>query len=192
MDDPERRITMSTRLWLIVPLLGIGLLLGKPSLSRSADQAHLDDHAKVINRVAQTPEGEQRVVDHLSRELNVPAATLRARREQSKLGWGELSLAYRLSQKTEVPVDQLIAEHKSGKGWGAIAKEHNVKLGPIISEIKKSSHALEARAKGVDKGEEAEKDHKAVKAEKPEKESERPSRGGGERAGGGHGRGRGR
>ena len=38
-------------------------------------------------------------------------------------------IAQRLSQKTGVSVDQLIAAHKSGKGWEAIAKEHNIKLG---------------------------------------------------------------
>ena len=49
-------------------------------------------------------------------------------------------------------MDQLIAEHKSGKGWGAIAKERNVKLGPMVSELKKSDEALEAKGKKADKG----------------------------------------
>ena len=40
-------------------------------------------------------------------------------------------IAQRLSQKTGVSVDQLIAVHKSGKGWEAIAKEHTVKLGRL-------------------------------------------------------------
>jgi hypothetical protein len=40
-------------------------------------------------------------------------------------------MAQRLSQKTGVSVEQLIAAHKSGKGWEAIAKEYNVRLGPV-------------------------------------------------------------
>ena len=136
-------------------LLSLGLLVAQAPLAWGADPAaSLDDHAKAVNRAARTPEGEQRVVEHLSQELKVPAATLRAQREQSKLGWGELSIAYRLSQKTGVPVDQLIAEHKSGKGWGAIAKAHNVSLGPLVSEVKKSDQALEARAKKGDRPDE--------------------------------------
>lgn len=46
-------------------------------------------------------------------------------------------IAQRLSQKTGVSVDQLIAAHKSGKGWEAIAQEHNIKLGPMVSEAGK-------------------------------------------------------
>jgi hypothetical protein len=146
--------------------------------------APLDDHAKAINRAAATPEGRERVVEHLSKELNVPAATLRAQREQSKLGWGELSIAHRLSQKTGVPVDQLIAEHKSGKGWGAIAKEHNVKLGPVVSELKKSDQALEERAKKGEKGN---------KGKDPSFNDERGARGAGAPGrGAGHGGGRGK
>lgn len=163
-------------------LLWGGLLGAFPLPAWGAEPAApLDDHAKAINRAAATPEGRERVVEHLSKELNVPAATLRTQREQSKLGWGELSIAHRLSQKTGVPVDQLIAEHKSGKGWGAIAKERNVKLGPMVSELKKSDEALEARAKKAEKGK-----GPSVTAERGAGGAGSPGRGGG------HGGGRGK
>lgn len=181
---------MKARVWIPVLLLAVGVLGARPPLSWAADAAApLDDHAKALNRAAQTPEGERRVVEHLSQELKVPAATLRAQREQSKLGWGELSIAYRLSQQTGVPVKQLIAEHKSGKGWGEIAKEYKVKLGPIISEGKKASEALEAEEKKAGKADKAEK---AEKVEKTEKESGPRGLGGSHGPGGGQGRGRGR
>lgn len=174
-------------------LLWGGLLGAFPLPAWGAEPAApLEDHTKAINRAAATPEGRERVVEHLSKELNVPAATLRTQREQSKLGWGELSIAHRLSQKTGVPVDQLIAEHKSGKGWGAIAKERNVKLGPMVSELKKSDQALEGRAKKAEKGD---KGNKADKAEKADKGSsmERGAGGAGSPGrGGGHGGGRGK
>lgn len=168
-------------------LLGSGLLGASPLPAWGADPAApLDDHAKAINRAAAAPEGRERVVEHLSRELNVPAATLRAQHEQSKLGWGELSIANRLAQKTGVPVDQLIAEHKSGKGWGAIAKERNVKLGPMVSELKKSDEALEAKAKKDEKG------NKAAKAEKADKGSSAERGAGAPGRAAGHGGGRGK
>jgi predicted GIY-YIG superfamily endonuclease len=194
---------MKVRVRSFASLLVVGLLVASPPLAWGVDPAvALDEHVKVVNRTAKTPEGEQRVVEHLSRELNVPAATLRAQREQSKLGWGELAIAYRLSQETKIPVDQLIAEHKSGKGWGQIARENKLKLGPILSKVKKSSQALEAEA---DKGHEVKKADKVDKtdlAEKPQKErpdaaAERGGRGlgrmgGDDRPGGGPGKGRGR
>lgn len=148
---------MSARIWSSIWLIGLAgwLMVQSPPAWGEDPAAALDDHARAVNRAAKTPRGEQRVVERLSQELKVPAATLRAKREQSKLGWGELSIAYRLSEKTGVPVDQLIAEHKDGKGWGAIAKEHNVKLGPLVSEVKKSSRAVEAKAKKAEKEDEA-------------------------------------
>jgi hypothetical protein len=182
---------MKARVWIPVLLLAVGVLGARPPLSWAADAAApLDDHARALNRAAQTPEGERRVVEHLSQELKVPAAMLRAQREQSRLGWGELSIAYRVSQKTGVPLEQLIAEHKSGKGWGEIAKEHNVKLGPIVSEAKESSRALEAKTRKGHKGDEADEGERVHRGGKPDKEGERPSFGGG--PGGGHGRGRGK
>ena len=200
-------MAMRHRGWILASLMCLALLRAQASVAWGADPAaSLDDHAKAVNRAGTTPEGERRVVEQLSKELNVPAATLRAQREQSKLGWGELSIAYRLSQKTGIPVDTLIAEHKSGKGWGAIAKEHNLKLGPIVSDVKKSNQALEAKAKQREHGREAGKPAKADKGERPEKESKRadaadergergfgqPGLSGGSGLGRGHGGGRGR
>ena len=172
----------------VLYLLWGGVLGASPLPAWGADPvAPLDDHAKAINRAAATPEGSQRVVEHLSKELNVPAATLRAQREQSKLGWGELSIANRLSQKTGVPVDQLIAEHKSGKGWGAIAKERDVKLGPMVGELKKSDQALEAKAKKADKGDKGDKGNKAAGADKADKGFSMERGAGSAGRGGGHG-----
>jgi len=151
--------------------------LGVPLSWGEDPTAELDRHGKAVNRAARTPAGEQRVVEHLSKELGVPAETLRAQREQSKLGWGELLIAHRLSQKTGVPVEDLIAEHKAGKGWGKIAQEHDAKLGEIVGEVKKSSRALEATA---------EKGHKARPGEK--KKADHPGRPG-PKAGGEGGKG---
>ena len=51
-------------------LLWGGLLGASPLPAWGADPAApLDDHAKAINRAAATPEGSQRVVEHLSKEL---------------------------------------------------------------------------------------------------------------------------
>jgi len=179
----EKPLGRRDALWLLFS----GLLGASPLPAWGAEPAApLDDHAKAINRAAATPEGSQRVVEHLSKELNVPAATLRAQREQSKLGWGELSIANRLSQKTGVPVDQLIAEHKSGKGWGAIAKERDVKLGPMVGELKKSDQALEAKATKADKG------NKAAGADKADKGFSMERGAGSAGRGGGHGGGKGK
>ncbi len=174
-------------LWRAVVALSVGLLVTAPSMARGAEPgAGLNDHAKVVDRVAKTPEGEQRVAEQLSQELHVPAATLRAQREQFKIGWGSLSIAYRLSQATGVPVGNIVAAHQSGKGWGLIAKEHNLNLGALVSEAKKSAEA-------VDKADKAAKDKAAAdkaardKADKSKDADVAGGRGGGNSGTGGHG-----
>lgn len=173
----------------LILLIGLGVLVVHPGLSWAADPAApLAAHAKKVNRAARTPEGERRVLQHLSEELSVPAKRLRAQREESKLGWGELEIAYRLSQKTGIPVEQLIAEHKAGKGWGAIAREHDVKLGPIISEVEKSDRTLEAKAKKAEKR----RGGPEVEGEERGKGPGHPGRGQEGHPGGGPGKGRGK
>ena len=46
-------------------------------------------------------------------------------------GFGEIDLAYSLSQSSGTPVDQLFAEKKSGKGWGTIRDEVTAKSKPV-------------------------------------------------------------
>lgn len=184
---------MNPRAWVTIALLGLGLLFIQPWPSRGENPAaELDRHARAVNRAAKDPEGEQRVVEHLSKELGIPAETLRAQRERSKLGWGELLIAHRLSQKTGIPVEQLIAEHKAGKGWGRIAREHNVKLGEVVSEVKKSRRALEATAEKGKKTGVADKSGPGKG--RPQAGGEGPSKGpahkgGGGQPGGAHGKG---
>jgi hypothetical protein len=134
-----------------ITMAAVGWLSGAAALMASAPSALAADptagiaqHARTVDDAARTPAGEQRVVSRLAADLGVPESTLRAQRAQSKLGWGELSIAYRLAQRTGTPVNQIIAEHKAGKGWGVIAQEHDVKLGKVVSDANKSSRALSA------------------------------------------------
>ncbi len=114
--------------------------------------APLDDQAAAVNRTARTPEGERVVADRLSRDLGIPATTLEAQRQQTKLGWGELLIANRLAKTTGMTFDQVVSEFRSGKGWGQIAGEHNVNLGKLVSEVRESRHAAENDARQAGRG----------------------------------------
>lgn len=171
---------MRTRLWCAIALLAMAVLVTQAPPAWAVDPAAgLDQHAKVVNRAAGTPEGEQRVVERLSTELNVPAETLRTERGQFKVGWGELSIAHRLSRATGVPVAALVGQHQNGMGWGEIAKAHNLKLGPIVSEATKSSQAVDKAEKAAKA--DAAKADAAAKADKAKGAD--PAAGGGGPAG---------
>jgi hypothetical protein len=113
----------------------------------------IESEAKAIDRAAARPGAERAVVDRLAHELGVPAATLSAERQQTGLGWGELAIAHRIASLTGLPLDQVVAQHQAGKGWGLIAKEHGLKLGAVQSGMKSASHAARAEAQKAEKAE---------------------------------------
>lgn len=55
-------------------------------------------------------DAEQVVLYGLSRDLGIPAATLKAQRERTNIGWGDLLIANRLAQKTGLTFEQVVAE----------------------------------------------------------------------------------
>lgn len=173
--------------------LSAGLLLVQPTCSWGADpEVALDNHAEVVNRAAMTPQGEERVVARLSRELNVPAATLRAQRAQFRVGWGELVIANRLSQTTNVPVATLLGQHQSGMGWGAIARAQGLKVGALVNDVDRVAKAVEKAERAAEKaaGKAAKAADKAeAKAEKAadkaQGRAEKTDGGSGEKGGGG-------
>ncbi len=86
--------------------------------------------------------GNQAVFDSLSKQLNIPVATLQAEQQSTKFGYGQLFIANSLAQATGKSFEQISQEFQSGKGWGQIANENNVKLGKIVSGLKSSGNQL--------------------------------------------------
>jgi hypothetical protein len=187
---------MTRRLWIVVPWLCAGVLIAHPAASWAADpdpDRDLDRAAKAIDDTARTTAGRQQVAGRLARELNTSchcstfsAASVSARHAQTGWGWGEVliadSLALALSQKTGVSFNAALAQvtsaRQQGTGWGAIAKAHDLKVGPVVSEVQKSANAVEKAAKAMDKAED-----KAAKAsdkalDKAAKASEKAEGGG--------------
>ncbi len=97
--------------------------------------ARLDESARQIP-------GNQGVFESLSKQLNVPASTLQAEQQSTKFGFGQLFIANSLAQASGKSFDEVAQEFKSGKGWGQIAKENNVKLGKVVSSIKRADNHL--------------------------------------------------
>jgi hypothetical protein len=115
-------------------------------LSLSAAGVNADDIV-ILERTASDfdtwgarPDGRERVLSAISRETGVPITTLETQRNNSRLGYGGLFIANSLASATGQTFDEIAALKASGHGWGWIAKQNNVKLGPIVS-----------RARNVDK-----------------------------------------
>ncbi len=108
----------------------------------SKEVEKLQKEAAQLDKSASQSSGNQVVLESLSKQLNVPVATLQAERQSSKFGFGQLFIANSLAQATGKSFDQVAQEFNSGKGWGQIANENNVKLGQVVSNLKRANHDL--------------------------------------------------
>lgn len=123
--------------------LSLALVAGTPSLSAADVKVDLEKSVAALDEAGKKPEGQARVLERISKDTSVPVKTLEEQRERSKLGFGGLFIANVLAKETGKTFDQIVAWHKDGKGWGEIAKENNVKLGPVISQAKRAEKAVE-------------------------------------------------
>ena len=105
----------------------------------------LAERAAAIESVSTQSDGARVVIGHLSRKLHIPSDTLKAQRTQTGLSWGELLIVNRLSGERGLTFDQVVAEFRSGKSWEAIARDHNVNLGRLISDVQRSQEIVEQR-----------------------------------------------
>src|SRR5256714_1253694 len=80
-------------------------------------------------------------LDRISTETGVPVATLQAERTSTGLGWGGLEKAHLLANASGKSFDDIVALHKGGEGWGKIAHDNGLKLGSVVSNARRSSHA---------------------------------------------------
>ncbi len=99
--------------------------------------ARLDDEARQNT-------GNQPVFESLSKQLNVPVDVLQADKQNTGFGFGQLFIAHSLAQASGQSFDQLAGEFRAGKGWGEIAKENNLKLGKVVSGLKRAGNDLKA------------------------------------------------
>lgn len=71
----------------------------------------------------------------VSREFDVPVTVLEEQRSRTGLGYGGLMIANALARETGRSFEDIVAMKRSGMGWGRIAQENGVKLGPIVSRL---------------------------------------------------------
>lgn len=115
----------------------------------------LERAAAHINAQAKTPDGQVHVLTKISDQTGVPVATLQTQRSQTGLGYGGLLIANSLASAAGKTFEEIAALKASGQGWGKIAKTHDLKLGPIVSQARHADEALtptEAKGKKKSKG----------------------------------------
>jgi len=159
----------------------------------SREERELETSSRELNKSAAKPEGAQRAADRIKAEFGVDDARVQSLRDKN-MGYGEISIALGLAQGlpggiTDENVQKIMALRQGPPvmGWGKIAKNLGLKLGQVMSNVKKMSAEMRKQEKAdkvkkdkKEKGEKMEKPEKPGKPEKAEKmeRPERPDKGG--------------
>lgn len=122
------------------------LLAPVVAVRTSAGPLTLDECAAAIEAASAEPEGTRIVVGHISRKLRISVETLRAQRETTGLGWGDLLIAYRVSTETGLAVENIAAEFRGGKTWTELASQHRVDVEALAAFVRQSQEAIEQRS----------------------------------------------
>jgi len=139
----------------------------------SKEEKRLEAGAGELDKNAVKPEGAQRVHDRIKAEFGVDDARVQALRDKN-MGYGGISIALGLAQElpggiTDANVDKVMALRQGPPvmGWGRLAKELGLKLGPVQSKVSKMSS--EVRKAKKDQVKKDMKEAKGEKSGKPEK-----------------------
>lgn len=128
-------------------VLSLALMAGVPSLPAADVAADLERSAAALDAAAKRPEAHARVMVIISQDTGVPVKTLEEQKAKSNLGFGGVFIANALAKETGKTFDELVALHQGGMGWGQIAKDNNVKVGPIVSQAKAAEKAVKSDKK---------------------------------------------
>ena len=133
----------ATLLLATAPLFGQGTRVTAAGSRVGAKETSLQRIQKMVARInaeAGTPEGEEAVLDRLSKQLGAPADSLRAQHSAWGLGYGEVAMAYgfaRASRKPDVTPGQVVEMRKGGMAWDAIGKELGVRVDTVAGRMRK-------------------------------------------------------
>jgi hypothetical protein len=185
-------------------LLIAGVALGLPMVAQADDAKDMQKHERQLQanakrldddaaRAARTPDGQRRLDERLAKQFNVDPSVVTGLRNRN-LSPGQATIALALSQQLmkkdttlsqQQALDKIVADRQAGKGWGEIAHGLDLKLGHVMSDVKKADKAADHVARGkpdkvdhvakVDKPDKPEKMDKPDKPEKPAK-PEKPGR----------------
>lgn len=163
-------------------LVGVG---GSPAWGAdpAGEEKELDAAAQEMDTAPAGSESAR--VNALAQQYDVEPAAVQQMRDKRQ-GWGEISTQLAMAEhlsKTDpaqypsfdAALDTVQAERAKGSGYGRIAKDLGFKLGPVISDVKRSK--AEFRPEKLEKMEKRLKQDRTerIRMEKPER-PEKPMR----------------
>lgn len=162
----------------VLVLFGFGYVVAEESVTPTTETEQKTE-VKVEKQEPTSP-GEKKVITKLAKQFKVEEQTIVNLRTLG-FGYGEISHALVIAEKSGKSLDEIVSLRNSGMGWGEIAKKYDLKLGKIKTEVRKIEKdikkdlppkAMEGKPEKLTKPE-REKPSKVTRPEKLEK-SEKP------------------
>jgi hypothetical protein len=131
-------------------------LATRASVERRAATVSLKSTTKIDSRLAAiarrvdasvATDGSRAVAARLAARFGMTPEELRAEKAELGASWGQLMIAHALAANSSMTVDQLLAMHADGMGWGKIAAGLGIKLGAAVRGVNASAHAAQGMAK---------------------------------------------
>ncbi len=111
--------------------------------TQSPDLKSLEKEAKNIDATTAKMTNPDKPFEVLSNQLGIKADVLKSEKQSTNFGFGQLFIANALAKASGKTFEDIAAQFQSGQGWGAIAKANNLKLGPIVSDMKRADKSLQ-------------------------------------------------
>ncbi|MBA7516297.1 hypothetical protein ES705_08344 [subsurface metagenome] len=133
--------------WNVLGIVCLGIILvagANPVRSQEATEETTQEEAREQERLRDRErilENESKILEKYSERFGVDTETLADLRAQ-RLGYGEISHVFVLSEMTERSQNEIIAMRRAGKGWGQIADECGVKLRKVRKEVKRERRRI--------------------------------------------------
>jgi hypothetical protein len=123
-QDIRRWLPEANRYYHPDPNLTIATLPTLAELEIGADHGETacQRYARNFNNKAATPQAQRLLTEALARTLEVPSETVQRRALSAETSFGDVAVASALAKAGAGSFDDVMAAHKSGKGWATIAK----------------------------------------------------------------------
>jgi len=116
--------------------------------ARADEYVILDQRAEEFDRWDRPFDDRSGPITIISRETGLPETVLVEQHSRTSLGYGGLLIANSLATETGRSFDEIVALKQSGHGWGWIAQQNGVKLGPIVSRVHRADGAFRETNRG--------------------------------------------
>ena len=133
-------------LMLIVGVIAALAGTGTAWADLSKAEKNLERETKRLNDTAAKSDGEKAVLKQIETEFKVSEGQVQALRDRN-LGYGEIAIVLSLAKKMpgdvmEIKVQKVLSlrEGPPAAGWGQVARQLGIKLGPTVSQVKKMNN----------------------------------------------------